>query len=685
MSKSKPKTRRHPHANPRGILSITPSGFGFVQTAEGSFFIPASKIGGAFDGDMVEVSPAHVNYGRSQPGKQHNRPGERPTARVVSVVERAHRTIVGRYEVADPFGVVVPSDHRIPYDVFTMRADSLNIPEGSIVRVRIDEYPSRHNAATGTIEEVLGAGDDTACDIESVIAKYRLETRFSEASVQQAAAAEVDVAGALAGGYRDERDRFVFTVDPVDARDFDDALSLVNLGSGLWRLGIHIADVSYYVPWDSSIDFDARRRATSVYLPDRVIPMLPERLSGDICSLVPRKPRRAMTVDVVLDDLSQIRSVDVHASVIESKARLSYEHAACYLDAIVAGDGWREAAAQTCTLPEPSGFVPLEEEDHRLLFNAFSHLILIARARQDARHDAGGVDFDTVEAKVVLDEEGAPCDVAIRSKTPASSCIEEAMILANECVARRLLDTQTPGIFRVHEAPSAESLAALVPVLQEFDCLGTSDAGAFVAGDPHALQKALEQARGRSEAALVSSLVLRSMQRAVYKPFCSRHYGLASSAYCHFTSPIRRYPDVVVHRMLKVLLSGSMESSEQQCEQLPWLAEHSSKMERLAESAAREAQELELVEYMRQFVGLSFPGTISGVATYGIFVRLENTAEGLVPVRSLGDDYYALDPVLHKLTGQDGGMTYRLGQSVRVVLVAAPEHTRRLDMRLVVP
>lgn len=685
MSKSKPKTRRHPHANPRGILSVTPSGFGFVQTAEGSFFIPSSKMGGAFDGDMVEIAPGHVNYGRSQPEKQHNRPGERPTARVVSVVERAHGALVGRYEVADPFGVVVPSDHRIPYDIFTMRADSPHIPDGSIVRVRIDEYPSRHNAATGTVEEVLGSGDNTTCDIESVIAKHRLETRFSEASLEQAAAAEVDVAGALADGYRDERDRFVFTVDPVDARDFDDALSLVDLGAGLWRLGIHIADVSYYVPWDSPIDFDARRRATSVYLPDRVIPMLPERLSGDICSLVPRKPRRVMTVDVVMDDLFRIRSVDIHTSIIESKARLSYEHAACYLDAIAAGDGWREAVAQTRALPEPSGFVSLDDEDHRLLFNAFSRLVLIARSRQDARRAAGGIDFDTVEAKVVLDEEGVPCDVAIRRRTPASSCIEEAMVLANECVARRLLDTQTPGMFRVHEAPSPDALAALVPILQEFDCLNASEREAFVAGDPHALQKALEQVHGRSEAELVSSLVLRSMQRAVYKPFCGGHYGLASSAYCHFTSPIRRYPDVVVHRMLKALLSGSLGSCEQQCEQLPWLAEHSSKMERLAESAAREAQELELVEYMRQFIGLSFPGTISGVATYGIFVRLENTVEGLVPVRSLGGEYYALDPVLHKLTGQDSGATYRLGQSVRVALIAAPEHTRRLDLRLVAP
>jgi len=653
-----------------------------VQTAEGSFFIPSSKMDGAFDGDTVEIAPGHVNYGRPQPEKQHNRPGEQPTARVVRVVERAHEAIVGRYEVADPFGVVIPSDHRIPYDVFTMRADRPDIPDGSIVRVRIDEYPSRHSAATGTVEEVLGSGDDTVCDIESIIAKYRLETRFSEASIEQARAAEVDVAGALSEGYRDERDRFVFTVDPVDARDFDDALSLVELESGLWRLGIHIADVSYYVPWGSSIDIDARRRATSVYLPDRVIPMLPEHLSGDLCSLVPRKPRRVMTVDVVLDGSLLVKSVDIHPSVIESKARLSYEHAACYLDAISAGEGWREAVVRTHVLPEPSGFVSLGDEEHRLLFAAFSQLIRIARSREAARHDAGGLEFDTVEAKVVLDDEGVPCDVAIRRKTPASSCIEEAMILANECVARRLRDTQTPGVFRVHEAPKADALALLVPVLQEFDCLNGSDMEAFVAGDPHVLQKALERVRGRDEAELVSSLVLRSMQRAVYKPVCGGHYGLASPAYCHFTSPIRRYPDLIVHRMLKVQLSGKTGACEQQCEQLPWLAEHSSKMERLAESAARESQEIELVSYMRQFVGLSFPGTVSGVATYGVFIRLENTVEGLIPVRSLGNDYYTLDPVLHKLTGQDSGTVYRLGQAVRVVLVAAPEHTRRLDLRL---
>lgn len=685
MAKSRSKTRRRPHANPRGILTVAPDGFGFVQTAEGSFFIPSAKMGGAFDGDMVEIAVGHVNYERPQAGKQHNRPGQKPTARVVSVVQRAHETVIGRYEVADPFGVVVPQDHRIPYDIFTMRADHPEIADGSIVRVRITEFPSRNTAATGIIEDVLGTSDDVGVDIESIIGRYQLETKFSDATMRQVTGTRVDVAGALASGYRDLRGRFIFTVDPQDARDFDDALSLEQMESGLWKLGVHIADVSHYVPWNSSVDLDARRRAMSVYLVDRVIPMLPEKLSGDLCSLVPHVARRAMTVDIVLDESVVVKSVDCYPSIIESKARLSYERAECYLDAVFAGDDWHHAAIEADRLPEPAGAVAIGDAAHQQLFAALGQLVHIARGRAAQRQVAGGVDFETTEAKVQLDDAGEPTEVLLRRKTPATSCIEEAMILANECVARRLRDSQTPAIYRVHERPSADSLAALLPVLQEFGYTKGIDVDAFVAGNPHALQEVLRRAHGKTESELISSLLLRSMQRAVYRPVCMGHYGLASDAYCHFTSPIRRYPDLVVHRMLKVNLFGRGETYQQQCDNLEWLAEHSSKMERIAEAAARESQEIKLVEYMRRFVGMTFSGIVAGVATYGVFVRLENTVEGLVPVRSLGNEYFSLDPTLHKLTGQDSGVAYRLGQHVDATVVAAPDHARRLDLRLASP
>ena len=654
---SKRKTRRNPRSNPRGVLRVSAAGYGFVQTAEGEFFVPASKMGGAFDGDMVEIVPTHVNPQHKQLHKAHGKQGDKPSGRVVRVVNRAHESIVGRYEVAEPFGVVVPEDRRIPYDIFTMRKDYPHVRDGDAVRVRITTYPSRNEAATGVIEEVIGRAEDEDLAIDMIVARHKLETAFSDASIEQAEKAEVDVAGALGEGYRDLRDRFVFTIDPADARDFDDAISIDEV-DGLVRLGVHIADVSHYVPWNSSIDLDARRRATSVYLVDRVIPMLPEELSNDICSLKPGEPRRAMTADMFLDGSFEVKRATFYPSVIESKVSLSYEEAQEALD----GDGG-------ASIDEA-----LADKLHRL------HEVACGLA--DARRRAGGIDFDTTEAKVRLDSGGEPEAIVLRRRTDATEMIEEAMVLANNQVASYLSERGFPSVYRVHEPPSPESLAELVPVLQEFDYLKTVSASAFSAGSPTAIQAVLGRAAGRPEAELVSTLVLRSMKRAEYKSECGPHFGLASDAYTHFTSPIRRYPDLIVHRMLKAQLFGKPGTFEQQVHSLAWLAKHSSEMERIAEAAARESQEYKMIEYLSRDVGAAFNAVIAGVASYGFFVRLENTAEGLVPLKELGAEYFALDARRHQLVGQESGTVYRLGQRVRVVLEAAYPRERKLDFRL---
>ena len=684
MARSRSHTRRTPKARPRGIIALAPDGYGFVSTAEGDFFVPASKVGGAFDGDLVEIAPArvHGSHKGSKAGAEHGTKASRPSARVLRVLERAHDTLIGRYEVADPFGVVVPQDARIPYDVFTMRADNPSIPHGAIVRVRMLEYPSRNTAATGVIEEVLGMEGEPGLDVAAIVARHRLATSFSDQALAQADAAQVDVEGALADGYADERGRFSFTIDPFDAKDFDDALSVERLDGGRVRLGVHIADVSHYVGWGSPADQDARMRATSVYLVDRVLPMLPEGLSNEVCSLVPGQPRRVFTVDVVLGPDFAVLGVDCHLGVIESKARLSYDQAQCHIDACIRGQGSPEALRSLAACPTPQGALPLDDAAHERIHDALGILNRFACARAKMREEAGGLDFESAEAKVQLDQDGHPVDVVLRTKTAATACIEEAMILANECVARRLLDTSTPGLFRVHEPPAADSLAALVPVLQEFGYDKHVDLAQFVAGSPRALRQVMRQAQGRPEHALVSALLLRAQQRAVYRPTCDGHYGLALEAYCHFTSPIRRYPDLVVHRMLRALLQGRGETYQAECDSLPWLAEHSSKMERVAEAAARESQELKLVEYMEQFIGQEFDGIVSGVATYGLFVQLENTAEGLVPVRSLGGEYFAFDPAAMRLTGQDTGRSFRLGQPLRVRIAPTPEHARKLEFHL---
>lgn len=663
-------------------MSATASGYGFVRTAEGDFFISASKMGGAFDGDMVEVAPLPRDAHRYSRDADRASAQRSPAARVVRVLHRAHETVIGRYEVADPFGVVVPLDARIPYDIFTMRSDNSQVPDGALVRVRMVQFPSRHEAATGVVEEVFDTGSEDQLDVEMVMAAHRLETKFSDETLHQAALATVDVEGALAEGYADLRDRFVFTIDPDDAHDFDDAVSLQPLEGNRWLLGVHIADVSHYVEWGSSIDLDARRRATSVYLVDRVLPMLPGALSNDVCSLAPGQPRRAFTMDAVVNEHGRIERARFYLSVIESSARLSYDLAQRFIDVARSGGTPAQAAIEYRDYPLPAGALEIDGAACAMLFGVLPQLDHIAHQRRRLRQEAGGVDFDTVEAKVRLDAEGQPIAVTLRERTDATSLVEEAMLMANECAARHLNAVQMPGIFRVHDMPSPDSMAQVVPVLQEFGYTRDVNMERFAAGDPFSVQDVLALAQGRPEQHLVSQLVLRCMQRACYSSACQPHYALASQAYCHFTSPIRRYPDLVVHRMLKAVLRGKSPTHEQQVDSLGWLAEHSSAMEREAEEAARETQELKLVEYMARHVGETMTGLVVGVASYGIYVQLENTAEGLLPVRRLGAEYFAYDAVLHKLTGQDSGAVYQLGRRLDVVIAAAPLHQRRLELRL---
>lgn len=663
MGRPRKGTRRKGTAHPRGVLSAHASGYGFVQTAEGEFFIPAKAMGGAFDGDLVEVSPlpakgaARRGAGRAGQGQ---RAEERPEARVLRVIDRAHDTLIGRYEVAEPFGVVVPEDARIPYDIFTMRADAPEVPDGSLVRVRIAQFPTRRSAATGFVEEVIGQAGDERIGIDVIIGRHKLETRFAEPALEQAAEAVLDVSGALAEGYVDLRDRFVFTIDPADAKDFDDALSLdaVDDEPGVrWRLGVHIADVSHYVPWGSSIDLEARRRATSVYLADRVLPMLPPALSDELCSLKPDEDRRCMTVDLYLDEYANVVRSEAYPALMRSRARLSYDEAQAILD--------DEDVFAAPGLPER-----IRACDG------------IAKRLVKKRASAGAIDFVSTEAKVVLDADGRPTGISVRQKTDATELIEQCMILANEVVASRLAEVEWPCIFRVHERPSSDSLAALVPVFQEFGWFTEAMQGHLMTGNPHTLQQLLAASAGRPEHELVSSLLLRAMKRAVYKPVNEGHYGLGLAAYCHFTSPIRRYPDLVVHRMLRALLTRRPAHFDQEVAALEWLSEHSSEMERIADAAARESQELKMIEYLAAFVGQRFSGVVSGVSVHGLYVRLECTAEGFVPLRSLGSEYFAFDADRYLLVGEETGRAFRLGQRVAVEIKAADPRTRTLELRL---
>ena len=674
MPRSKNHTRRVARSRPRGIMQLNPEGYGFVRTSEGEFFVPHVKLGGAFDGDLVEVAPlpANVSKGRSHEGFGGGRYGHKPAARVVSVIERAHEVVVGRFEAAEPFGVVVPLDPHIPYDIFTQLSEAPDVEDGAIVRVRIAQFPSRNSAATGHIEEVLEHVDGLDEGVDAVVARHKFETAFSDAALAEARGASIDEVGALASGYRDLRERFIFTIDPDDARDFDDALSIEQVedqGRLLWRIGVHIADVSHYVEWGSALDLAARRRATSVYLVDRVIPMIPEELSCGLCSLAPGEVRRSMTVDLYVNERAQLARYEIYPALICSNARLTYGEALEMLEGEcepAASEGGKHAQGQRETLIQPH----------------LRQLSRLASLRHAQRERKGGIDFDRPEARVRLDEAGRPQGVELRRKNAATSLVEEMMIWANEVVAEHLSRAKFPCVYRVHEAPDLEGLAQLVPIFEEFPWFGKIDPVGFFAGSQHALQQAVSASRGRAEGELVSSLVLRSMKRAVYREKNCRHYGLASATYCHFTSPIRRYPDLMVHRMLKAELFGRPERFDQMTTNLGWICEHSSGMEREADDAQRESEDLKLAEYLQRFVGQTFSAIVSGVSQGGLYARLENTAEGFIPVRTLGDDYFSFDAARYTLTGEETGARYRLGQRIAVVLFAVDPRVPQIDLRL---
>lgn len=679
MARKDSKARRHNTSRPQGIIELNPQGFGFVKTAEGDYFIPRSKTGGAFPGDLVEVSelPSRdarsKNHGRSSKRYRTHSSSQRPEARVTKVLARANNRVVGTYEIAEPFGVVVPENPAIHHDIFTLRKESPEVKDGDIVEVSIIDYPARNAAATGRVERVLGSADDPGIDVDLIIAEYGLATTFSPDALSEAEALSLEVEPVLAQGYADLRDRFIFTIDPIDARDFDDAIGCEKVGN-LYHLTVCIADVSHYIEYGTALDSDAAKRATSTYLADRVLPMLPERISNYLCSLVPDEDRLTLTVEAYVRGDGSLESYDLYPSVMQSKARLSYEQALTLLDA-TSDQAACEAFSYTDT---PQGAHILAQGVLQEAREAIRTLTELADIRFARRYQQGCMDFDRVEARVKLDDEGHPIDIHYRHRTKTTHAIEEAMILANEIVAQWLCAQGFPCVYRVHDIPDLDALRALYPILQELPAYRHLDKQGLLAGDPRVLQEILSVAEKLPEKELVNALVLKSMKRAVYKVDDDPHFGLALEHYCHFTSPIRRYPDLLVHRMVKQAFFGKSETFEAQKNALPLQADHSSKQERTSEKAARQSQIVKLIEYLEDYIGERFEGVVSSVSTFGLMIRLENTVSGLLPIDALGDEYFAYDYARSTLTGVDTGQEYRLGQTLSVIIMEADHRQRKL-------
>ena len=648
-----------------GTLHVSRPGMATVETAEGSFRVARRGLREAMNGDEVTVSvfPA--------------RGGEK-VALVQGVITRAQTTFLGRFEFAGPLGAVVPLDARLGRDFFVVPEDTsparLGVGEGDVVVARIAEYPTRNSAAVVTIERRVGSSDELDLNVESVIASYGLATEFPPAALAQAEGIRAGVEEALKreSARRDLRSLRCMTIDPTDARDFDDAVYATQLPDGGFELWVHIADVTHYVGWDTPIDNEAKRRTCSAYLVDRVLPMLPERLCNDVCSLRPREDRLAMSVRMELDAEGRLVSAEAMTSAIRSTARLDYDT----VDALLAG------RADASALHE-------NPEDAQALEGALHALDRIRGLRERIREERGSIDFDTVEPKVTLDEEGHPTGVTVRTRTRATGLVEEAMLLANESVARMLADRDVPCAYRVHERPSPEDLRATVRPLMELGLIdGNAQREALIAGEPEAINTVLDAARGTSGEFLASALLLRAQKRAIYLPTNQGHYALGAQAYCHFTSPIRRYPDELVHRALKALLAGTLGSKEQEqaAGQLSQLCATCSQMERAADGAARASQHIKMAELYADHVGEVFSGVVCGCERFGLFVMLDDTcAEGLLPARALGSEWLEYDEDRMTLTGEESGRVWGLGTRVCVVVTETDVPRGRIDFALADP
>lgn len=674
------RTQRRPSL--MGTIRLTDAG-GMVETAEGSFRVTPRSMREVMNGDEVSVSIHRGPYGKN-------------VATVESVMGRAATTVVGMFEVAGPLGVVRPLDTRLKADFFVLPEDhsprDRGVAVGDVVLARIVSYPTRMESGIVTIESRLGDASAPDVGIRCVMARYDLTDDYPAPALAEADALELDITQALEDPLRrDIRDRFTLTIDPADARDFDDAISVEPLDEGGYRLAVHIADVSHYVRWGSSLDLAARARGTSVYLADRVLPMLPEHLSCDICSLRPEEDRLAFTVDMDFDARGMVKACRMYPSVIRSRVRLSYDEA----DALLAGEGDASAPAVS-TLAKHVAHAASAGVDLAAFLQAAHEL---AELRRAVRARRGAVDFDTVEVHAIVGEDGFPTALTCRRRTAATSLIEEAMLVANECVARKLAATDVPAAYRVHDAPTADHLHAAADTLLTLGVVDRVLAEGIALGSQGSMQQALTRAAGTPAEELANALLLRAMQRAVYRPRNQGHYALGATAYCHFTSPIRRYPDLLVHRALKMVLArerlGAQVARSRAPELvgmgreameniLPALCQTASERERIADAAARASQKVEVALYYRPRVGERARGVITWIDQMGVFVRLDEThAEGLVRMQDVGDEWFDLSERELTLTGASTGRRIRVGERVVVEIAHANPVRGHLDFKLI--
>ncbi len=649
------KTKRDRYGIPErmslvtGRLQGSERGFGFVIPDEGmnDVFIPADSLNGAMHNDRVI---ARVN--KSVAG------GKRAEGEILKILKRANNRVVGTFENSRYFGFVVPDEKKICGDVFIPKDEFNNAKSGQKVIAEIVKWPEKRRNAEGKVVEIIGDKDKPGTDILSIIKSHNLPEQFPEDVLRNAESISDTVTEDMLKGRRDLRNLRMVTIDGEDAKDLDDAVSIQRLPDGNYRLGVHIADVSYYVTENSPLDREALRRGTSVYLVDRVIPMLPKKLSNGICSLNPNVDRLAFTVMMDIDNRGRVKNHEIYESVININERMTYNNVRKILD---------EKDEELC-----------KRYDYLIDdFRTMEELALILRKKRFAR---GAIDFDFDEAKIILDENGKPIEIRKYEYSIANRIIEEFMLVCNETVAEHFYWANAPFVYRIHEDPDSEKIQSFSEFLHK---LGYHFKGAGNV-HPRALQDLLEKVKGTKEERIISTVMLRSLQKARYSHESFGHFGLAAKFYCHFTSPIRRYPDLIIHRIMKEYLKNKVDEAreEELNEKLPVIAKSCSERERAAEEAERETEDLKKVEFMKDKEGQVFEGIISGVTSFGMFVEMDNTIEGLVRMSSLEDDYYIFDDVRYCLIGERTRKIYRIGDSVTVQLAKADIASRQIDFIL---
>lgn len=632
-----------------GTFISNAKGFGFVEVEgrEQDLFIPENEVNGAFHKDLVQVELLNGQHGKRQ------------EARVTKVLSHQLARLVGTYDNAGNFGFVIPDNDKVSADIFVPRERSKGAVSGHKVVVELTDYGDKKHKPEGRVIEILGHVNDPGVDIISIIKGFDLPTEFSERVLNQAVRVAKDVSENDRKGRRDLRELSMVTIDGEDAKDLDDAVSLYK-EDGKYFLGVHIADVTNYVQENSALDHEARERGTSVYLVDRVIPMLPHVLSNGICSLNMKEERLALSCLMTLDEKGEVVDHEIVESVIQVNQRMSYTDVNKVLE------------QDEETIRRFEDLVPMF-----LLMKELAGLV------REKRKKRGSIDFDFPESKIVLDKDGVPLSIQPYERNAATKIIEDFMLLANETVAQHFYWMEVPFVYRTHDYPDPEKIIKLGTFINNF--------GYHIkvkSGDneihPKEIQKLLGRIEGTSEEALISRLTLRSMKKAQYTTECTGHFGLACQYYCHFTSPIRRYPDLQIHRIIKEQLRGKL--SEERIEHyqglLPQVAKHSSEMERRADEAERETEKLKKVQYMENKIGQIFEGVISGLTAWGIYVELPDTVEGMIHVSRLLGDYYYYNEEACEMIGRDTGRCYKLGQKIKIMVDGVDYLQKSIDFVL---